>query len=199
MASGKSARFGSTNKLLMPFRGTTLLSHTIQLVKDVKKQEPRLLKTIFVCAAAEAAAVARDAGGVRVLDNQNAQRGQRESIRLGARASNAAYLLFMPCDQGLLDAETILRLFAARAAGKICRPCYKGRDGSPVLFSRVFRAELMALEEGEHGRDLIARHPEALIRVETASPLPLVDFDTPEVFNAYALCPNLPQGQKDQR
>lgn len=186
MASGKSARFGTANKLLIPFRGKPLLSRAIDLVKEVQKQEPRLLKTIFVCASAETAALARKAGGVRVLNNRNAQRGQRESIRLGARASSAAYLLFMPCDQGFLDAETILRIIGARAPGKICRPCYRGRDGSPVLFSRVFRAELMALGEGGHGRDLILRHGDALVRVEIASPLPLVDFDTPELFNAYA-------------
>ena len=187
MASGSSARFGEVNKLLVPFRGKPLLSRTIDLLKAVQKQKPAPLKTIFVCAAApEVAALAHAAGGVRVLDNRNAERGQRESIRLGALAADAEYLLFVPGDQGLLDEETILRLLAARAPGKICRPCYQGREGSPVLFSQVFRAELATLGEGEHGRDLIARHRGALVRVELASPLPLVDFDTPAVLSAYA-------------
>jgi CTP:molybdopterin cytidylyltransferase MocA len=74
----------------------------------------------------------------------------------------------------------------ARRPGCIVRPRCRGEPGNPVLFSGVFREELLALGEGEQGRDLIRRHGECLIQVEIAdpapSPSPLTDIDDPRAL-----------------
>jgi molybdenum cofactor cytidylyltransferase len=189
MASGFSRRFGSENKLLVPFRGKALARHTLDLVCGMDC----FREIIFVAADERTAALA---GGLpsRLVRNTAPERGQRESIRLGVEAAGAgaaSWYLFFPCDQPLLDAAVIRLILDARRPGCIVQPCYRGKPGNPALFSGVFRRELLSLGRGERGRDLIRRHPESLVRVEIAEALfprsfpcsPLTDVDDPETLS----------------
>ncbi|MDR1319143.1 MAG: nucleotidyltransferase family protein [Treponema sp.] len=185
MASGFSRRFGSENKLLVPFRGKALARHTLDLVCGMDC----FRKIIFVAADERTAALA-EALPLTLVRNTAPEKGQRESIRLGLEAAGAASsscYLFFPCDQPLLDAAIVRLILEARRPGCIVQPCYRGEPGSPALFSGAFRRELLTLGEGERGRDVIRRHPESLVRVEIAetsfsrsSPCsPLIDVDDP--------------------
>jgi molybdenum cofactor cytidylyltransferase len=187
MASGFSRRFGNENKLLVPFRGKALARHTLDLVCGMDC----FRKIIFVAADEKTAALAE---GLRLTIVRNAapEKGQRESIRLGVETAGAgarSCYLFFPCDQPLLDAAVVRLVLEARRPGCIVQPCYQGEPGSPALFSGVFRQELLALGQGERGRDLIRRHPESLVLVETAEvPFsrpcsPLADVDDPETLS----------------
>jgi CTP:molybdopterin cytidylyltransferase MocA len=177
-------------------------------------------RIFFVAACDEVAALA--GGGperLRMIRNEHPERGRRESVRLGLEAAAAGtgssgggaagggpprpgaspaadYYMFFPCDQPLLDAALVRRVVAARRPGAIVQPCYRGTPGNPVLFSGAFREELIALAEGEQGRDIIRRRPECLVRVEIgppgdpsgaaspAAPSPLIDVDDPETLAA---------------
>jgi CTP:molybdopterin cytidylyltransferase MocA len=107
--------------------------------------------------------------------------------------SEQLYYMFFPCDQPFLDAAVVRCIVEARRPGVIVQPCYRGTPGNPALFSGAFREELLALGEGEHGRDIINRHPESLVRVEIAppgalpfpAPSPLTDIDDPETLAAF--------------
>jgi molybdenum cofactor cytidylyltransferase len=194
LASGFSNRFGEHNKLLAPFRGKPLARHTLDLVCGLDC----FARTFFVAAEDPVLALA---GGLPVtaIRNEGPERGRRESIRLGVEAvsaedgdgGGAAYYRFFPCDQPLLDAAAVRRMAAARRPGRIVQPCCRGTPGNPVLFSGFFRDELRALAAGEHGRDIIRRHPERLIPLDIA-PLagfpfpgcsPLTDIDDPEALS----------------
>ncbi|MDR2257728.1 MAG: nucleotidyltransferase family protein [Treponema sp.] len=185
MASGFSKRFGDTNKLLASFRGKPLARHTLDLVCGLDC----FSRIIF--AAAEDPVLAL-AGGLPVtaVRNEHPERGQRESIRLGLEANPAAeWYMFFPCDQPLLNAAVVRRVVAARRPGHIVLPCCRGEPGNPVLFSGLFRDELLTLGQGERGRDIIRRHSESLIRLEIA-PIPglpfpgspLTDIDDPRTL-----------------
>jgi molybdenum cofactor cytidylyltransferase len=174
MASGFSRRFGSGNKLLQPVGGKPLALCALELVCGLP------FKTVhFVAADAD---VLRMGEGfpVRICHNTNPERGQRESVRLGALASDAEYYMFFACDQPFLDAETVLSICGKAAPGKIVFPVYNGQPASPNLFSKVFREELLALEDGENARAVKSRHPGALIRVPAADGRVLADIDTYE-------------------
>jgi molybdenum cofactor cytidylyltransferase len=186
LASGFSKRFGETNKLLAPFRGKPLARHTLDLVCGLDC----FSRIIFV--AAEEPVLALAVGlPVTAVRNEHPERGQRESIRLGLETAGAAeWYMFFPCDQPLLNAATVRRLMEARRPGGIVRPCCRGEPGNPVLFSAAFREELLALGQGERGRDVMRRHPESLISIEIAdSPFspafscsPLTDIDDPRAL-----------------
>lgn len=173
MASGFSRRFGEPDKLLYPFRGKPLAAHALELVCAM----PEFVRILFVCASPEVTALAEGLP-VRVIHNANPGRGQCESIRLGVEVSCAEHYLFVPCDQPLLDAETVRAVLARRAQGRIVVPAYDGKPGTPALFSAAFRAELLALADGENARSIKRAHPQAVLEVPLPSPLPLRDIDT---------------------
>jgi molybdenum cofactor cytidylyltransferase len=183
MAAGFSKRFGAANKLLVPFNGKALARHTLDMVCGMDG-----LSGIMLVYADERVAALAAGLPVTLVRNAAPERGQRESARLGVEAADAllagsgaedAYYLFLPCDQPLLDPDTVRRILEARQKGRIVEPRYQGRPGSPSLFSGVFREELRTLAEGEQPRIIKARHPGALVPVAITNPLAFVDIDRP--------------------
>ena len=175
LASGFSRRFGDQNKLLAPFCGKPLAQHTLELFSRM----PEIGAVFFVTAHAELEPMAA-AFSASVVKNKNPQRGQAESVRLGVLASDAKHYLFVPCDQPLLDEATVRAILARRAHGKIVAPAYAGSHKSPTLFSAAFRAELLALADGQPPRAVRERHPASVVTVEMMDPLPLSDIDEPK-------------------
>jgi len=193
MAAGFSRRFGGQNKLLALFRGKPLARHTLDLVCGMG-----CFKKIFFVYAD--IAVAALAGGLDVITvyNPAPEKGQGESARLGLLAAEQAaasnqlagdehdYYMFFPCDQPLLDQDTVRLLLDAARPGYITEPvCPSGSNGcsrghSPSLFSASFLDELLALKQGENPRLLKARHPRSVITVEIADASLLVDIDSIE-------------------
>jgi molybdenum cofactor cytidylyltransferase len=200
MASGFSKRFGEGNKLLAPFRGKALARHTLDLACGLGG-----FHRIFFVAAEDAVLALAEGLPLTPVPNGHPEWGQRESIRLGLAAADeysrgaggtedcdgpAEYYLFFPCDQPLLDGATVRRIIEARRPGCIVQPRYRGEPGNPVLFSNVFRKELLNLAEGERGRTVIGRRRESLITLELTEssqpPLwnPLADVDNPQTLAA---------------
>jgi molybdenum cofactor cytidylyltransferase len=180
MASGFSRRFGSTNKLLAPFRGKPLARHTLELVCGLNIFD----RVFFIAADDEVAALAEDFH-VTVIRNNAPEKGQRERIRLGTAAGEAGYFMFFPCDQPLLDGETVRLILNGRKSGCITQAVCGGKPRSPVLFHRDFRDELLSLGEGEHGRDIITRHADRLIKLEINKPDIFADIDDSEMLYRY--------------
>ena len=176
MASGFSKRFGEKNKLLVPFCGKALARYTLELVAGMDFSGG----VFFVAASDEVVALSADIASVTVIKNSGAEKGQRESVRLGVRACGADYFLFFPCDQPFLDRESVRLILETRTPGCIIEPRYMGRPGNPCLFSAHFRKELLSLGEGEKPRLIKSRHPEALRGVELSNPLALKDIDDEE-------------------
>jgi len=177
MASGFSSRYPFGDKLLLPFRGMPLAEHTLKLACSL----PELENVYFIAARSEVLALA-DGYPAVPIENSHPERGARESIRLGVTASGADYYLFFPCDQPLLDVDTVRRVLSAHAPGCIVVPMCGDKPGNPVLFHAAFREELMTLAEGESGRSVIARHPDAVCRVSIPDARVFGDIDSEEDY-----------------
>jgi molybdenum cofactor cytidylyltransferase len=191
MASGFSRRFGGKNKLLELFRGKPLARYTLELAAGLAASFEGGI--FFVVPGGEVSSLADGLSGPRVIRNGAPEKGQRESIRLGLEAAErfapSAYYMFFPCDQPFLDALTVGLILEARQYGRIVQPRCLGEKGSPVLFCRSFRDELLNLAPGEHGRDIILMHPGRLVTVDiprpSGMPSPLTDIDDPETLLRY--------------
>jgi molybdenum cofactor cytidylyltransferase len=61
---------------------------------------------------------------------------------------------------------------------------FDGRRGNPVLWSRRFFPDLMAIEGDVGARHLIGRYAEAVVGLPLASRAALLDVDTPEALRA---------------
>ena len=68
----------------------------------------------------------------------------------------------------------------------LCRssvmPTIDGQRGNPVLWSRRFFPDLMAIEGDIGARNLITRYGEAVVEVPVTGKGALVDVDTPEAL-----------------
>jgi len=182
MAAGFSRRFGGQNKLLASFRGKPLALHTLDLVCGMG-----CFEKIFFVYADEAVAALSDGLELTTVYNPAPEKGQGESARLGLTAAvqsvigaEADYYMFFPCDQPLLDQDTVRLLLDAARHGCITEPVCPGGNHSPSLFSAYFLEELFALKQGEHPRLLKTRHPQSVITVKIADPALLADVDTLE-------------------
>jgi len=63
-------------------------------------------------------------------------------------------------------------------------PSIDGKRGNPVVWSRRFFPELMAVEGDVGARHLISRYSEAVVEVPLTGNAALTDIDTPEALEA---------------
>jgi CTP:molybdopterin cytidylyltransferase MocA len=192
LAAGCSLRFGGENKLLAPFRGKPLARHTLDLVYSLGKNY--FSEILFIYSEERAAVLARNMTAnaslaqhipITLIRNAAPEKGQGESVRLGVQAAKAGgndYFFFFPCDQPLLDADTLRLILADRKKGRIVEPRCRGEGGSPSLFSAVFLDELLSLRKGEAPRVIKARHPQAVFPVTVSNTLILADIDDMETL-----------------
>lgn len=173
MAAGYSRRFGEQNKLLANINGTPLAAHVLATVCSVVS-----IQTVwFVCADKQVAALAAGTRA-KVVMNNNPQRGQCESVRLGVLHSKADYYLFCPADQPALDTATVQAVLQARKPGHIMVPAYGGKQGSPALFSAEFRQALLGLPNHVNARSIKQSNPQKIIAVPVSTEGFLKDIDT---------------------
>lgn len=178
MASGFSNRMG-TNKLLLKFKDKTLIENTLDRVIDcgfydiiLVAQDKRVLE---ICKNR----------GIKVVYNEKAEMGQSESIKLGViNSKEAEGYAFFTGDQPLMDAETIKFLMDCFYESKesIIVPVFNEKRGTPVIFPKRFKTELLALEGDTGGRQIIAKHMEAVKFTEVKEESLLFDIDTEEDY-----------------
>jgi molybdenum cofactor cytidylyltransferase len=121
--------------------------------------------------------------------NPDFAEGLSTSLRagLGALPDDIDGAVVMLADMPQVDAALIERLTAAYDAEKgalIAVPVIDGKRGNPVLWSRRFFPELMALSGDVGARHLIAKYSEAVVEVPVTGTGALVDVDTPEALDA---------------
>jgi molybdenum cofactor cytidylyltransferase len=58
-------------------------------------------------------------------------------------------------------------------------PVYRGKRGNPVIFTKAFYEELMAIEGDRGARNLIKRYPHEVQKIEIDSPSIIFDVDSP--------------------
>ena len=128
---------------------------------------------------AELQALAKERG-FETLQNGHPERGQSETIRLGARAlSDCDAICFMVADQPLLRRETLAREVNFFSSHRECIVAlgHNGARGNPCLFPARFFPELLALEGDVGGSAVIKNHLDALLLFESPE-AELRDVDT---------------------
>lgn len=118
-----------------------------------------------------------------VYNPDYAQSDMFASVKLGLRrlAGRCEQLLFTPADVCLFGEKTARALM--ESGKKLCRPCYGGQPGHPVLISASLIPAILAYEGGQG----LAGALEALgcgCGLEVDVPEILMDADTPEQYRA---------------
>ena len=178
LAAGYSRRMGK-NKLLLKYRGQSLIEHTIE--------------TIEKCGFSEIILVGRDEKileignryGLVVIKNENAVKGISESIKLGVRnAKETDGYMFFTADQPFIDADTVKMLIChfTEDPAYIIAPRCEGRKGNPVIFPGCFKEDFLKLQGDIGGKTIIIKNLERVKFVEIKDGWALFDVDTNENY-----------------
>ena len=80
--------------------------------------------------------------------------------------------------------DRLIGAFDPERGALVVVPTIDGKRGNPVVWSRRFFPELMALEGDVGARHLIGKYGEAVVEVPVAGQAALIDVDTPDALAA---------------
>ncbi len=185
LAAGRSSRMGGPNKLLAEIGGRPLVRIAVQQAL-ASRARPVIVVTGF---QREGVQKALDGLPVQFVHNKDFADGLGTSLRAGIAALPASVDGAIVClsDMPQVDAAMIDQLITAVDPGKgglIAVPSIDGKRGNPVVWSRRFFPELMAVEGDIGARHLIGRYSEAVVEVPLSGTAALTDVDTPEALAA---------------
>ncbi len=183
LAAGRSTRMGGPNKLLADIHGKPMVR--IAAEQALASQA----RPVVVVTGHQREEVEAALKGLAVTFAHNAEfaDGLSTSLRVGiaalpADADGAVILLSdMPQVQNTLI-DRVIDAFDPEKSALIVMPVIAGQRGNPVLWSRRFFPELMALQGDVGARHLIARFGEAVHEVPVEGQAALTDVDTPEAL-----------------
>ncbi len=183
-AAGMSTRLGR-NKLLLPFKGKSLIAHAVDTLMDSMVDE------IIVVLGHEADQVRAAIGKrhVKFVDNRDYQQGLGTSVHVGFAAVpvNSTAIMIYLADQPLLEAREVdflIRAFvkAGKSNKNIVVPLFRGQRGNPVVVSSSHKASILAVA-GETGcRRVIQQNPDQVLTVEMETDHVVRDIDTIEAY-----------------
>jgi molybdenum cofactor cytidylyltransferase len=183
LAGGQSTRMGGPNKLLAEIGGRTLVRIAAEEAL-ASRARPVIVVTGHQRDRVEAAVEGLD---VELVHNPDYADGLSTSLKAGiaavpAGADGAVVCLGdMPQVRGLLI-DRLIAAFDPERGALVVVPTIEGKRGNPVVWSRRFFLELMALDGDVGARHLIARYPEAVSEVPLTDTAALVDVDTPDAL-----------------
>jgi molybdenum cofactor cytidylyltransferase len=148
LAAGKSSRMGAENKMLLPFKGSTMISLVIaaldlSLVEEiivVENHETNIAQQLEYSAK------------VKFVINLAAEQGLTTSIQCGIKAASSSATAYLIClgDMPLLtnnDYNILINKTLENSDKVILIPKFNNKRGNPVLFSSHFKDEILRLGE----------------------------------------------------
>ena len=185
LAAGRSSRMGGPNKLLEQIGGRPLVRIVTEAALG-SRARPVIVVTGHQRERVEAALAGLP---VQFAYNPNFADGLGTSLKAGIAMLPAETDGAIVClgDMPQVDAALIERLIAAFDPDKgalVVVPTIEGKRGNPVVWSRRFFPDLMAVEGDVGARYLIGRYAEAVTEVPLTGKAALTDVDTPEALEA---------------
>lgn len=181
LAAGRSMRMGAVNKMLAEIGGKPLVRIAAEQAVASHAQ-PVIVVTGHEREKVEAALTGLP---VRFVYNADYAEGLGTSLKAGIAAVPEETDAVVVClgDMPQVDAALINRLIAAfdpERGALVVVPSIDGRRGNPVVWSRRFFHDLMAIQGDVGARHLIGNYAEAVVEVPVAGEAALTDVDTPE-------------------
>jgi molybdenum cofactor cytidylyltransferase len=188
LAAGKSSRMGGPNKLLAEIGGKPLVRHVVDAAL-ASRARPVVVVTGHQRDKVEAALAGLS---VKFVHNPHFADGLGTSLKAGIAAlgglpAEADGAIVCLGDMPQVDASLIDRLIGAfdpDHGALVVVPTIDGKRGNPVVWSRRFFPDLMAVEGDVGARYLIGRYTEAVAEVPLTGTAALTDVDTPEALEA---------------
>lgn len=183
LAAGQSKRMGQDNKLLLPYRDETVLSHVLGQVKQAG------IDKIYAVTGYQSDEVAQEISrhDVTIFHNDLYAEGMSTSVKLGIRSlpQDVDAVLVILGDMPNISADILKHIMAAYdpEQGKtIIIPKHNGKRGNPILWDREFFSEFERLEGDMGAKVLLSEYPEYIYEVDVGSDAVFLDIDTYEAY-----------------
>lgn len=184
LAAGRSSRMNGNHKLLARIDGEPM----VRIAAEAALASAATPVIVVVGHRSDEVTASLAGLDVRIVDNPDYQTGLSSSLQVGIDAvpDDTDAAIVMLADMPDVDAKTIDTLIGAfepDLGRHAVVPTNEGKAGNPVLWSRRFFADLMAIAGDKGARELIRAHPDAIAWVEIG-PGVTHDVDTPEAMAA---------------
>ena len=181
LAAGASKRLGEPKQLL-PYKKTSLLSHTIQEAKSVKNAQ------VFVVTGAYFQEIFQSIRslGVTVLKNNDWENGMGSSLSKGIQFLKKKNLfdrvLITLSDLPLMACEHYEDLInlSIESKKRIILTEYDDVSGVPVVFEKSLFDELSLLNDDEGAKPVIEKYKKEVLKLRSKTPY--FDVDTKEAY-----------------
>lgn len=181
LAAGQSRRMGPENKLLLPFKGKSMVEHVVTTALEAD------VGPVIVVTGHEAESVKDRLApyNVTFVHNHRYTDGLSTSIKAGVKEmSNQSVDGAFIClgDMPHISHGLIKRLATEfdPTERPICVPTTRGKMGNPVLWSATLFSRLDTIEGDSGAKSLIGQMPELVHEVAVEDDAIFVDHDTPE-------------------
>ena len=181
LAAGESRRMGKA-KLLLPFRGKTIIETIIENVIRSKVDK------ILVVLGSDKEKIEEKIKNfpLEFAFNPDYRSGMLSSIQAGFKAlpEDAQAVLIILGDQPSVSSKVINKIIAAyKKTGKgIVLPVYKKERGHPVLIDTKYRQEVAKLSPKIGLRKLVYNRPDDILEVKVETSSVLRDIDDAEDY-----------------
>jgi len=184
LAAGRSRRMAPLNKLLVPDdKGVPMVARVVDNVL-ASHARPVVVVTGYEHERVEAALSGKPVVFAHAPDYAE---GLSASLKAGLAAvpPEAEGVVVCLGDMPLVAGAMIDRMIATfdpEEGRAIVQPTFRGKQGNPMLWSREFIPEMMAISGDVGARHLVGKHADRVAEVEMADDAVLRDFDTTDAL-----------------
>ncbi len=183
LAAGRSTRMGPVNKLIAEIGGKPL----VRLAAEQALASQAKPVIVVTGHQQDRVAAALEGLPVRFVHNPDYAEGLGTSLRAGIAAvpENVDGAIVLLGDMPQVDAALVDKLLAAfdpERGALVVVPTIDGKRGNPVVWSRRFFPELMAISGDVGARHLIGSYGEVVTEVPVTGHAAFADVDTPEAL-----------------
>ena len=181
LAAGESTRM-KFPKMLLPFRGTTIIEQAIENVINSQVDET----VVVLGSGSDEIHKLIGKWPVKPCYNEDYKEGMLSSVKCGFRFLPRYFeaALVFPGDQPMIAPEITDRLISAfRSSGKgIVIPVFDNKRGHPLLIGSRYREDIELLDPEQGLRGLARKYSHDVLEVEAGTADILKDIDTKEDY-----------------
>ena len=181
LAAGCSSRMG-TQKLLLPFGQSTVISHIVNQILKSK------IQNTYVVVGHQAEQVTEELSDkpVTIIHNPEYKTGMLSSVRAGIRdiTHNCDAVLFALGDHPSITSNLIDEMIRhySLTDRNIIVPKYNDKRGHPILISTIFRDEILTNYDDIGLCGLLRAHDSDIYEMNVSDSSVVSDMDYPEDY-----------------
>ena len=185
LAAGQSKRMKNENKLVKKIYGKPLIKHTLKNILNSKVDEiliiagyqKKILKKIIY-----------KNKKIKLINNPNFKTGIASSIKLGLKKlskKNNGFFISLG-DMPFVSKSIYNKLIMAKKnhpKKNIFIPCYKKKQGNPILFSKKMISEIKKIKGDKGAKKILFKNKNQIFKVNFKSRSIILDFNTRDSFD----------------